>query len=210
MNEMDFSFLSLFATATPVVKSVLIILAAASALCWAVIAEKAIVLARLRRQAALLEASGPTGADDGLATSLRDTAQVEAARQLAGEAHGERRERIERALREALAATLMLAEQRLNHLATVGSAAPFIGLFGTVWGIMHAFTGIASRHDTSLAAVAPGIAEALAATAIGLVTAIPAAIAYNKLAGDFSLLSRRLHLAAGRLAGRLVLPEYRA
>ena len=83
-------------------------------------------------------------------------------------------------------------DRSLSLLATVGSAAPFVGLFGTVWGIMNAFTSIAAAKSTSLAVVAPGIAEALFATALGLLAAIPAVIAYNKLSGD-----------AGRLIGRL-------
>jgi len=203
---LDDSLPALLASATPVVKGVLFVLIAASVLGWAIIVEKAWLVWRLRRQAKRLEGAGgpPT---PGLAADLRATAQAEAGRALPGEAPGPRRERIERALREDLAAAMMYAEQRLNYLATIGSAAPFVGLFGTVWGIMHAFTGIASRQDNSLAAVAPGIAEALAATAIGLLAAIPAAIAYNKLAGDLALLSRRLHLAASRLAGRLTLAE---
>ena len=81
---------------------------------------------------------------------------------------------------------------RLNILATVGSVAPFVGLFGTVWGIMRAFTGIASANNTSLAVVAPGIAEALFATAIGLVAAIPAVLAYNKLSNDLSRFAARM------------------
>lgn len=201
----DISLLALFSTATPVVRGVLFLLLGASVLCWAIIFEKALLVARLRRQAGRLEASDAAPGEPGLAAELQLHAEAEAARPLTGEPPMQRRERIERSLREDLAAAMMHAEVRMNYLATIGSAAPFIGLFGAVWGIMHAFSGIASRQDTSLAAVAPGIAEALAATAIGLIAAIPAAVAYNKLAGDLALLSRRLHLAASRLAGRLAL-----
>src|SRR5690606_2499751 len=91
-------------------------------------------------------------------------------------------------------------EQSLPFLATVGSAAPFIGLFGTVWGIMNSFTAIAASKDTSLAVVAPGIAEALFATAIGLLAAIPAVIAYNKLSIDAGKLLGRLEAFADKLA----------
>jgi biopolymer transport protein ExbB/TolQ len=96
------------------------------------------------------------------------------------ETFGERRERIERAMRLALSAQLRLLEYRLPFLATLGSAAPFIGLFGTVWGIMRSFNAIAAANSTSLAVVAPGIADALFATAMGLAAAIPAVIFYNK------------------------------
>lgn len=98
----------------------------------------------------------------------------------------------------------------LAFLATVGSTAPFVGLFGTVWGIMHAFTSIAQSGDTGLATVAPGIAEALSTTAFGLVAAIPASIAYNKLASDFATLARRLNLAIARVARRLDQRDWRA
>ncbi len=125
----------------------------------------------------------------------------------AGESHADRRDRIERAMRDAMISHLSLVERRLPYLATIGSAAPFIGLFGTVWGIMHAFTGIAQSNDTSLAVVAPGIAEALLATAIGLVAAIPASIAYNKLVSDFSSAARRLGLAISAMVRRAALSQ---
>ena len=83
-------------------------------------------------------------------------------------------------------------ERYLGFLATVGSTAPFVGLFGTVWGIMNSFQSIAASKDTSLAVVAPGIAEALFATALGLVAAIPAVVAYNKLSGDLDRYTTRL------------------
>ena len=91
-------------------------------------------------------------------------------------------------------------ERSLSLLATVGSAAPFIGLFGTVWGIMNAFTAISAQASTSLSVVAPGIAEALFATALGLLAAIPAVIAYNKLSGDSGRLIGRLEGFADRVA----------
>ena len=98
---------------------------------------------------------------------------------------------------------LRRVEPGLPFLATVGSAGPFIGLFGTVWGIMNSFTAIAASNDTSLAVVAPGIAEALFATAIGLVAAIPAVIAYNKLTTALGRLGQRCGAAIGELGGRL-------
>jgi biopolymer transport protein TolQ len=94
-------------------------------------------------------------------------------------------------------------ERRMIFLASVGSAAPFIGLFGTVWGIMNAFTSIAASKNTSLAVVAPGIAEALFATALGLVAAIPAVVAYNKLSTDIGRYAERLENFAGEFSAIL-------
>ena len=88
-------------------------------------------------------------------------------------------------------------------LASVGATAPFIGLFGTVWGIMHSFSAIAAMHNTNLAVVAPGIAEALFATAIGLVAAIPAVLAYNKISTDLSRLAGRMEGFATEFGGIL-------
>ena len=114
----------------------------------------------------------------------------------AGQARPDVEEALQARLRIVLDTTVAAESEKLDRslslLATVGSAAPFVGLFGTVWGIMNAFTSIAAAKSTSLAVVAPGIAEALFATALGLLAAIPAVIAYNKLSGD-----------AGRLIGRL-------
>ena len=114
------------------------------------------------------------------------------------ETSGERRDRIERAMRLALNAELRRLEFRLPFLATLGSAAPFIGLFGTVWGIMRSFEGIAAANNTSLAVVAPGIAEALFATAMGLAAAIPAVVAYNKITVDLGRFAGRMQGLIGR------------
>ncbi len=108
------------------------------------------------------------------------------------ETRAERRDRIERAMRAALGLEMKRLQNGLALLATSGSTAPFIGLFGTVWGIMNSFSSIAKSQDTSLAVVAPGIAEALFATAIGLVAAIPAVLAYNKITTDLSRFAGRL------------------
>jgi biopolymer transport protein ExbB/TolQ len=105
-------------------------------------------------------------------------------------------------MRAAMIDRLKRLEAGLSLLATVGSTAPFVGLFGTVWGIMNSFTSIAASKDTSLAVVAPGIAEALLATAFGLVAAIPAVIAYNKLATSLSGIAHRLTLTIGELGDR--------
>ena len=103
-----------------------------------------------------------------------------------GESRSEFETRIEKAMRLAARFELSKLQPRLRFLATVGSTAPFVGLFGTVWGIMNSFTAIAGQQDTSLAVVAPGIAEALFATALGLVAAIPAVVAYNQLTGSLA------------------------
>jgi biopolymer transport protein TolQ len=108
--------------------------------------------------------------------------------------------RLQIVLDSAIAQETETLERQLPFLATVGSAAPFIGLFGTVWGIMNSFQSIAASKDTSLAVVAPGIAEALFATALGLLAAIPAVIAYNKLSGDSGKLIGRLEGFADRVA----------
>jgi biopolymer transport protein TolQ len=111
--------------------------------------------------------------------------------------------RLEIALDLAVTEQSAKLEQRLGFLATIGSAGPFVGLFGTVWGIMNAFTAIASAENTSLAVVAPGIAEALLAAALGLLAAIPAVIAYNKLSADAGKLIARLEGFADRLVALL-------
>ncbi len=112
-------------------------------------------------------------------------------------------QRLDKVLDVAIARESEQLEKNLGFLATVGSAGPFVGLFGTVWGIMNAFTAIASAENTSLAVVAPGIAEALLATALGLLAAIPAVIAYNKLSADAGKLVARLEAFADRMAAML-------
>jgi biopolymer transport protein TolQ len=106
--------------------------------------------------------------------------------------HSGVRDRVERAMAVTTQREMDRLERWMVFLASVGSTAPFVGLFGTVWGIMHSFSAIASMHNTNLAVVAPGIAEALFATAIGLVAAIPAVLAYNKLSYDLTRFASRL------------------
>lgn len=108
-----------------------------------------------------------------------------------------------RAMRAAFQREMDALEANLSFLASVGSVSPYVGLFGTVWGIMNTFIGIGASHDTSLATVAPGIAEALIATAIGLVAAIPAVMAYNKFATEINRYSGRVSTVIGVYAGRL-------
>ena len=120
---------------------------------------------------------------------------------MGGETVSERRQRVSEKMTRVSLDLLTKAEGGLANLAVISSVSPFVGLFGTVWGIMASFVGIAAAHDTSLAVVAPGIAEALAATAYGLAAAIPAAIAYNRLGSAFSRVGQKLmNRAADRAA----------
>ncbi|MCO6419647.1 MotA/TolQ/ExbB proton channel family protein [Siccirubricoccus sp. KC 17139] len=197
--------LELFLAADPVVKGVMLGLVLASLACWTIIIEKLATIRRLRREAkalALAEA-GQSGAA-GLAGAVLGAALPEWRRgQGARETDGEYRQRLEVALRRPVAAAMKRAESGLPILATTGSVGPFVGLFGTVWGIMNSFAGIAASQDTSLAGVAPGIAEALFATAIGLVAAIPAVIAYNRFAVALAAVRQEAMIAASDLALRL-------
>jgi biopolymer transport protein TolQ len=112
-------------------------------------------------------------------------------------------DRIERVMNITLGREMDQLERYMGFLASVGSAAPFVGLFGTVWGIMNSFAAIAGSQNTSLAVVAPGIAEALFATALGLVAAIPAVLAYNKLSGDIGRYGNRLEAFSGEFGAIL-------
>ncbi|MGH7114909.1 MAG: protein TolQ [Stellaceae bacterium] len=211
------SVVSLFHHADIVVKCVLLLLLAASVWSWAVIIDKVWRLGVVRRSLQAHERRLPAAhsASELTASSGRrdnadpaglvlaagwaeSTAAAWSVPEAAPETTSERRERIERAMRLVLNAELRRLEARLPFLATLGSAAPFIGLFGTVWGIMRSFAGIAAANNTSLAVVAPGIAEALFATAMGLVAAIPAVVAYNKFAVDLGRLSGRMQGLIGR------------
>jgi biopolymer transport protein TolQ len=211
------SIVKLFMNADPVVKGVLLLLLAASVWSWTVIIDKLWRLAAASRLARDHEARAATarspqelttegrsefGDPAGLVLSA-GLAESAAEPRPQPETSGERRERIERAMRLALNAELRRLETRLPFLATLGSAAPFIGLFGTVWGIMRSFEGIAAANNTSLAVVAPGIAEALFATAMGLAAAIPAVVAYNKITVDLGRFAGRMQGLIGRSGGLL-------
>ena len=183
----DFSIIGLIMHADPFVQAIMLVLAICSVLCWALIFEKAIRLTILKRQVRQLASQAAAGrlASDrgrGIVGAVQAAAQGEWADGVArGESRNELRARIERSMRSALKTEMRRIETGLPFLATVGSASPFIGLLGTVWGIMNSFTAIAQAKDTSLAVVAPGIAEALFATALGLAAAIPAVVAYNQI-----------------------------
>ena len=177
--------------------------------CWGIIIDKIMRFRRLACDAGRLEGLAraqatvlPRGAD-GLVAAILNAGAHEVQERLDGESRGESRERRQRAMRSAMADAFRASEPGLPFLATVGATAPFIGLFGTVWGIMNSFTSIATSNDTSLAVVAPRIAEALFATAIGLDAAIPAVIAYNKLTTNLGRTSQRMAFAIDDLATQM-------
>ncbi len=201
------SLVDLIVNADPIVQAVLVVLAIASIVCWAIILEKAIRLTGFGSQVRRFERSVGSDAIEASKGAWLAGKIITAARRQQFSAQDSRSEReagLEKAMRLAARLELNRLQPRLRVLATVGSTAPFVGLFGTVWGIMNSFTAIAAQKDTSLAVVAPGIAEALIATALGLAAAIPAVVAYNQLSGSFARASERLNLAIAALANTFV------
>ena len=203
--------LALFLNADMVVKLVMVGLLLASVWTWAIIFTHSLRLRRINRATERYEADFWATDDidsfhqkrgaEPLPTAAILSAGLDEWRRSTGSRTVDRsgtRERLATRMNAALATELDRLGDRLNILATVGSVAPFVGLFGTVWGIMRSFTAIADANNTSLAVVAPGIAEALFATAIGLFAAIPAVIAYNRLTYGLDRLEARL----GRFADR--------
>jgi biopolymer transport protein TolQ len=204
----SFSFLSLFMEADWVIKGVMIGLAILSLVSWAVIIDKAVRFSGLNRQANAFEDKVGSGrpleevAQEAgnskhplprlLNAALREWRDTRAKGAIGDTQTALLIQRIDRVLDSNIARESQKAEEGLGTLAIVATASPFIGLFGTVWGIMNAFQNIALEQNTSLPVVAPAIAEALFATALGLIAAIPAYIAYNKFSTD-----------AGKFAGRL-------
>ncbi|NQV47523.1 MAG: protein TolQ [Rhodospirillaceae bacterium] len=219
--DMDFSIWSLFMRADLIVKAVIVILLMASLWCWAIIFEKVIGLRRLNKGAAKFEQSFWSGVslDDLYSRTNQQPADPMSAvfvaamrewnRAPASGVEGDSSarvslyERIDRVMQITLAREMDRAERYMTFLATTGSTAPFIGLFGTVWGIMNSFQSIAISKNTSLTVVAPGIAEALFATALGLLAAIPAVVAYNKLSRDLDRYAGRLDSFAGEFSAIL-------
>ena len=205
------SIWDLFLAADPVVKAVMLLLILASIWCWAIIFDKISRLRKLRRKAQefedmfwsggsledLYDRIGGTPADpmaSVFAAAMREWRRS-SARRLATKGDDIRasmRQRIEQVMSLTMGREMERLESNLSFLASVGSTAPFIGLFGTVWGIMNSFQSIAATKNTSLAVVAPGIAEALFATALGLIAAIPAVIAFNKISNDLGRYANRL------------------
>ena len=194
----DFSMWALFARATITVKLVMIILIIASFWAWSIIVQKTIQYRKARAEAAKFDQAFWSGAPlDGLFDEIGPAPEGASEKILASGMLEWRRShrtdggliagatsRIDRAMDVAINREAEELQKGLTVLATVGSASPFIGLFGTVWGIMNAFIEIAEQQNTNLAVVAPGIAEALLATGLGLLAAIPAVIYYNKLSAD--------------------------
>jgi biopolymer transport protein TolQ len=205
-QALDFSLVAMFTRASPVVQGVTLLLIAASFWSWAVIVDKLIGFRRIRRETDMFEDAFWSGQPlDALYDRVGSRPRSSAERVFAaGMAEWRRsfdksgalvpgaRDRIDRTLDVALARESDRLSTRLSVLATVGSIAPFVGLFGTVWGIMTAFEEISVQQNTNLTTVAPGIAEALVTTAVGLVAAVPAVIFYNKLVGDGQRLGARL------------------
>jgi biopolymer transport protein TolQ len=193
--------------ADPIVKGVMLLLVLASVICWAIILEKTLRLAAFNGQVRRFERFAQTLAEAPASSAWLASALFSAAQRQdfsAEETRSEREARLEKAMRLAARQELSRLQPRMRFLATVGSTAPFVGLFGTVWGIMNSFTAIAAQKDTSLAVVAPGIAEALFATALGLVAAIPAVIAYNQITGALSRSGERVNFGISTLAENLL------
>jgi biopolymer transport protein ExbB/TolQ len=183
--------IGLFFQAGPVAKSVLLLLLAASVWCWVLIIEGIWGIRRLNRAVRAARRDEPHPSTD-LLLPIIAAGRKSAAQTIPGESVGEARIRVAESMHRTAQTLLTRIEGGLPNLAVISSVAPFIGLFGTVWGIMASFFAIAEAKDTSLAIVAPGIAEALAATAIGLATAIPATIGYNRLGASLARAGQQL------------------
>ena len=220
----DLSMWGLFLQADLIVQLVMLLLLLASFWCWAIIFEKITRMRKLAEKADRFEETFWSGgsldelydrvssrADDPM-TAIFTAAMKEWRRASPKSATGDDggymgstglTDRIDRVMSITLGREMQHLERYMIFLASVGSTAPFVGLFGTVWGIMNSFQAIAVTKNTSLAVVAPGIAEALFATALGLVAAIPAVIAYNKLSNDIGRYAGRLEAFAGEFGAIL-------
>jgi biopolymer transport protein TolQ len=199
----DFSLIQLFVRADFVVKSVIIILIAASIYSWALIFEKQRLFKKIEKSTSNFEDkfwksksaenfyNNLTNRDKDPLANIFQTAMVELLK-TKSKSSLVQSTRVSRVLEISGDKEIKLIEKHFTFLATVGSTAPFIGLFGTVWGIMNSFQSIAISRNTSLAIVAPGIAEALFATALGLLAAVPAVVAYNKFTSDSRKYSGRI------------------
>jgi biopolymer transport protein ExbB/TolQ len=163
-----------------VVKGVILLLAGSAVICWVIACEKLTRIVAFSQQVSALERQDQSREDHSGWLVSRMQSIVNSEHFANGETRSAYNARLEKSLQIETNAQLQRLQSGLSFLATVGATAPFVGLFGTVWGIMHSFTGIAAAKDTSLAVVAPGIAEALFATAVGLAAAIPAVIFYNQ------------------------------
>ena len=200
-SSADFSIVNLFLKADIIVKSVIIILIVASVYSWAIIIEKIRLFKKINqtseefeekfwksRSAESFYNSLPSDMDDPMANVFKGSMQVV----MKTRSKSNLSEKLQSVLEANIEKQMNIIDKNYTFLATVGSTAPFIGLFGTVWGIMNSFQSIAISRNTSLAIVAPGIAEALFATALGLLAAIPAVVAYNKFSSDSRKYSQKL------------------
>ena len=220
-GAVDLSAWALFLQADVVVKSIMILLAIMSLWSWAIIFDKTLRMRSLHQKAEQFEEKFWSGSSledlfERVGTRPREpmaaifiAAMKEWRRssgktgQPAGGIGAVLSERIDRVMKIRLEREMDQLSKRMTFLASTGSVSPFLGLFGTVWGIMNTFTSIGATADTSLATVAPGIAEALFATALGLVAAIPAVVAYNKISSDLSRYALRLENFAGEFSAIL-------
>ena len=205
--KVDTSFLHLILGASPLVQAVMLLLLLASIISWVMIFSKWSTLRRARRSADAFEDRFWSGADLGevyrqIASRRDNTSGMETIFESGFREFARLRkqgltdadavtEGSQRAMRVAMSREIDDLETNLSFLATVGSTSPYVGLFGTVWGIMNAFRALSNVQQATLALVAPGIAEALIATAAGLFAAIPAVIAYNRFANDVERLANR-------------------
>jgi len=200
-SNTDFSLINLFLRADIIVKSVIILLIVCSVYSWAIIFEKFRLFKKINisseefeekfwrsKSAETFYNSLPSNIDDPMASLFKESMQG----LLKSKSKANLSERMTGMLEAGIEKQISKIDKGFTFLATVGSTAPFIGLFGTVWGIMNSFQSIAISRNTSLAIVAPGIAEALFATALGLLAAIPAVIAYNKFNNDSIKYSQKL------------------
>ena len=200
-SNTDFSLWSLFIRADFIVKSVILMLIGCSIYSWAIIIEKFRLFKKINLESEEFEEkfwksksaetfynSLPVNLDNPMALLFKDSMQT----LLKAKNKSNLNERMSSMLEVNIEKQMVTLEKGFTFLATVGSTAPFIGLFGTVWGIMNSFQSIAISRNTSLAIVAPGIAEALFATALGLLAAIPAVVAYNKYNNDSKKYSQKL------------------
>ena len=200
-SSADFSLMNLFLRADIIVKSVIILLIACSIYSWAVIIDKFKLFKKINqtteefetkfwnsRSAESFYNNLPSNIEDPMALIFKDAMQ----NLLKKRSKVDLNNRMTAMLETGIEKQMSKISKGFTFLATVGSTAPFIGLFGTVWGIMNSFQSIAISRNTSLAIVAPGIAEALFATALGLLAAIPAVIAYNKFNNDSIIYTKRL------------------
>jgi biopolymer transport protein TolQ len=208
--DLDLSIISLIIRADFIVKIVLVVLLAASVWSWAIIFEKIRRMREIRIKANTFEEAFWSGgslddlydrvgknADHPMGVLFSSAMREWRRSESKGLTQSDKlsaglRDRIHQVMRLSISREMEALERYVGFLATVGSTAPFVGLFGTVWGIMNSFQSIAVSKNTSLAVVAPGIAEALFATALGLVAAIPAVVAYNKFSNDLGRFANRM------------------